>query len=157
MSSFPDPLKQLLLEIARREIKRAVAHLDCEEVSSGNHPHIPSEGVFVTLRSKGRLLGCIGQLSSPDSLLDVVAYCARAAALADPRFEPVRVAELAEIEIELSILSSPVDITLEEIVPGKHGLVVSHGPRRGVLLPQVAVQFRWEAERFWKKHAPKPV
>ncbi|MGC2281240.1 MAG: AmmeMemoRadiSam system protein A, partial [Candidatus Acidiferrales bacterium] len=105
-------------------------------------------GAFVTLYRHGRLRGCVGQLPSKDPLVEVVAHCAKAAALEDPRFKPVPAEELAEIEIELSILSPLADVTLEKIEAGQHGLVVSHGWRRGVLLPQVATQFSWQAERF---------
>ena len=67
-------------------------------------------GAFVTLHRRGRLRGCVGQLPSPESLAAVVAHCAQAAALEDPRFEPVSPEELADIEIELSILSALEDV-----------------------------------------------
>ena len=55
--------------------------------------------------SRGRLRGCIGQISPGLPLLEVVAYCAKAAALEDPRFVRSSPEELAEIEIEISVLS----------------------------------------------------
>jgi hypothetical protein len=85
----------------------------------------------------------------------VVAHCAKAAALEDPRFKPVRAEEVAEIEIELSILSPLQDTTLEKIEAGKHGLVVSRGWQRGVLLPQVATEFKWQAARFLEETCVK--
>jgi AmmeMemoRadiSam system protein A len=78
----------------------------------------------------------------------VVAHCARAAVLEDPRFEPVRTEEVPQIEIELSVLSELEDALPGRIEPGRHGLIVSRGQQRGLLLPQVAAEFRWTAERF---------
>jgi AmmeMemoRadiSam system protein A len=112
-------------------------------------------GAFVTLHRRGRLRGCVGQLPSKEPLLEVVAHCAKAAALEDPRFKPVRADEIAEIEIELSILSRLEDVTPGRIETGKHGLVVSRGWQRGVLLPQVATEFKWQAARFLEETCVK--
>lgn len=112
-------------------------------------------GAFVTLHRAGRLRGCVGQIMVPGSLVETVAHCARAAALEDPRFKPVRVDELAEIEIELSVLSQLETIAPEQIEAGKHGLMVSRRGRRGVLLPQVATQFRWSALRLLEETCVK--
>jgi AmmeMemoRadiSam system protein A len=112
-------------------------------------------GAFVTLHRRGRLRGCVGQLPGRDSLAAVVAHCARAAALEDSRFELVISAELSEIDIEVSVLSALEDVTLEAIVAGKHGLVVSQGRQRGVLLPQVATQFNWQPRRFLEETCVK--
>ena len=112
-------------------------------------------GAFVTLHRRGRLRGCVGQLPGRDSLAAVVAHCARAAALDDSRFEPVTSTELFEIDIEVSLLSALQDVTLEAIEPGKHGLLVSRGTQRGVLLPQVASQFQWGAQRFLEETCVK--
>ena len=155
MSSLADREKQLLLQIARNALTRAVQHqpplLDfvVEEIF-----HQPG-GAFVTLHRRGRLRGCVGQLPGRDALIEVVMHCARAAALDDSRFEPVEAAELGEIEIELSILSALEDVTLEQIETGKHGLVVSRGRQRGVLLPQVAREFKWQAQRFLEETCVK--
>jgi hypothetical protein len=86
---------------------------------------------------------------------EVVAHCSKSAALEDPRFEAVSAAELPGIEIELSVLSVPVDVNLEQIEPGKHGLIVSCGWKRGVLLPQVAGQFHWNAQQFLEETCAK--
>ena len=112
-------------------------------------------GAFVTLHRRGRLRGCVGQLPGRDSLAEVVAHCARSAALHDSRFDPVTTAELSDIEIEVSVLSALEDLTLEAIEAGKHGLVVSQGTQRGVLLPQVASQFNWPAQRFLEETCVK--
>ena len=112
-------------------------------------------GAFVTLHLRNRLRGCIGQLPGTEPLWYVVGYCAKAAALEDPRFEPVRPDELAEIEIEISVLSQPLDTLPEMIEAGKHGIIVSRGAQRGVLLPQVATQFHWDAARFLEETCMK--
>ncbi len=155
MSSLAEREKQLLLEIARSALTEAVEGKpplrECvfEEIF-----HQPA-GAFVTLHRRKRLRGCVGQLPGRDALADVVAHCARAAALHDSRFEPVQVAELSEIEIEVSVLSALEVVTLEQIQTGKHGLVVSQGRLRGVLLPQVASEFAWQAQRFLEETCVK--
>lgn len=158
MFSFAESEKRLLLSIARSAVVLAVERRShFTGYPAETFLHQPG-GAFVTLRMGRRLRGCIGRLLAPfsrDSLAETIAACARSAALEDPRFSPVRPPELSQIEIELSILSRVFPITHEEIVPGRHGLVVSHGPFRGVLLPQVALEFRWQALRFLEETCVK--
>ncbi len=155
MSPLADREKQQLLELARRALIAGVEKREPIQYFPDDEILRQPGGAFVTLHRRGRLRGCVGQLPSNDPLVEVVAHCAKAAALEDPRFKPVPAEELAEIEIELSILSPLDDVTLEKIEPGKHGLVVSHGWRRGVLLPQVATEFNWQAERFLEETCVK--
>jgi AmmeMemoRadiSam system protein A len=155
MSSLADREKQSLLEVARRAVIRAVELRESLEKLPEDVNLMQPAGVFVTLRLRGRLRGCIGQLPSNEPLVRVVAYCARSAALEDPRFEPVTPQELSELDIELSILSALEDIAPDQIEPGKHGLLVSQGSVRGVLLPQVASEYRWAAERFLEETCAK--
>jgi AmmeMemoRadiSam system protein A len=155
MSSLADCEKQLLLQLARSALTLAVQEKPpLQEFPSEKFLHQPA-GAFVTLHRRGRLRGCVGQLPGRDALAEVVAHCARAAALDDSRFDPVVLSELSEIEIELSVLSVLEDVTLDAIEPGKHGLVVSQGRQRGVLLPQVAAEFRWPAQRFLEETCVK--
>jgi uncharacterized protein len=147
--------KKLLMNAARRALELGVRSRELlAELPTDESLH-RRRGAFVTLRIRNRLRGCIGQLPSREPLIRVVAHCARAAALEDPRFEPVRTEELPEIEIELSILSPLVDATPEQIEPGKHGISVSQGWQRGVLLPQVATQFHWDARKFLEETCVK--
>ena len=155
MSSLVDREQQTLLELARRVLTAAVECREFLESLPVNEILQRPAGAFVTLRRRGRLRGCIGQVSSRDPLIQVVAYCARAAALEDPRFEPVRPQELPELDIELSILSPVFEITSETILVGKHGLLISRGWQRGVLLPQVAAEFGWPAEKFLEETCTK--
>jgi AmmeMemoRadiSam system protein A len=155
MSSLAEREKQLLLQIARSALTLAVAgEPSLQEFPSDEILQLPA-GAFVTLHRRGRLRGCVGQLPGRDALVAVVAHCARAAALDDSRFEPVTSAEVSEIEIEVSVLSALQDVTLEAIEAGRHGLVVSQGRQRGVLLPQVATQFNWGARRFLEETCVK--
>jgi AmmeMemoRadiSam system protein A len=155
MCPLPNSEKQFLLEVARRSMIEAVHG----RAVSDDFPSAPgsplSAGAFVTLHRRGRLRGCIGQISSPQPIVPLVAYCARAAALDDPRFRPVEAQEIQEIEIELSILSALNDITLARIEVGKHGLMVTRGSTRGVLLPQVAAQYGWNSVRFLEETCVK--
>jgi AmmeMemoRadiSam system protein A len=155
MSPLADREKQLLLELARRALTAGVEKRESIPDFPADEALRQPGGAFVTLHRRGRLRGCVGQLPSKEPLVEVVAHCAKAAALEDPRFKPVRADEIAEIEIELSILSGLEDVTLGRIEAGKHGLVVSRGWQRGVLLPQVATEFKWQAARFLEETCVK--
>ncbi len=106
-------------------------------------------GAFVTLERDGELRGCIGHLAADKPIARVVQDMAIAAATQDPRFPAVTWAELPGLEIEISALSSFQRVTDPgEIRVRRHGLVVSEGRRRGLLLPQVAEREGWDAETF---------
>jgi len=147
--------KLLLLTVARRTMATAVLRGPSTEGLPTEIATLECAGVFVTLRRSGRLRGCIGQIALKQPTAELVAYSARAAALEDPRFEPVRVDELTEIEIELSILSPPEPVAPEQVEAGRHGLIVSRGFRRGVLLPQVATEHRWGSLRLLEETCVK--
>jgi len=155
MPSLADREKQILLKVARRALELAVERDESLESLPENAELSRPAGAFVTLRQRSRLRGCIGRLASRDSLISVVAYCARAAASEDPRFRAVSACEVSEIVIELSILSPLEDINLEQVKVGQHGLLVSTDFQRGVLLPQVAVEFQWSPERFLEETCVK--
>jgi AmmeMemoRadiSam system protein A len=106
-------------------------------------------GAFVTLTRNGRLRGCIGFVFAERPLLETVREAAQAAAFQDPRFPPLRAAELPEIRLEISVLSEPRPVVnLEEIQVGRHGLIVRRGSRSGLLLPQVATEYGWDRDTF---------
>ncbi len=109
-----------------------------------------ARGAFVTLkrRADGSLRGCIGFMESDAPLLETVMRMAVAAATEDPRFDPVSLEELAEIEIEISALGAIAPIRPQEVEVGRHGLLIRLGRRRGVLLPQVPVEHGWDRETF---------
>lgn len=106
-------------------------------------------GAFVTLHLRGGLRGCIGQPEPSDPLGLVVPHCAAAAALEDPRFPRVSLEELTSITVEVSVLTPPTPVADPAGVEvGRHGLVIARGSQRGLLLPQVAVEWRWSREEF---------
>ena len=143
--------RQRLLQIAREAI---LAHVNGASVAAV--PELPradtlrrATGAFVTIHHHGELRGCIGHLESNRSLPAVVRECAIAACSADPRFSPVTAAELPGLDIELSLLGPLEPITLaDEIEIGRHGLLVERDWQRGLLLPQVATEGRWDPETF---------
>lgn len=144
-----------LLELARRAITEAVSH---QQVIGNIHPSgvfLEKRGVFVTLHAGGRLRGCIGIVEPSEPLADSIARSAASAALEDPRFSPVRVEELPELQIEISLLSRPELILPENIEIGKHGLLILQNSKRGLLLPQVAVEHRLNRERFLEETCRK--
>jgi AmmeMemoRadiSam system protein A len=155
MSSLAEREKQLLLQIARSALTLGVANKPPPRDFPNEEFLQQPAGAFVTLHRRGRLRGCVGQLPGRDALAAVVAHCARAAALDDSRFDPVTSSELSEIDIEVSVLSALEDVALDAIEPGKHGLLVGRGMQRGVLLPQVASQFKWGAQRFLEETCVK--
>jgi uncharacterized protein len=105
-------------------------------------------GVFVSLHVGKRLRGCIGVVEPDGPLGDSIVRCALGAARHDPRFPRVRLEELRNLQIEISLLSPPLAIRPEQIEIGSHGLLISRGLQRGLLLPQVAVKHRLSAEQF---------
>jgi AmmeMemoRadiSam system protein A len=106
-------------------------------------------GAFVTLHTRGDLRGCIGHIEATEPLGRVVVRCAVAACSSDPRFPPVAAGELDAIDVEISLLGPLERIDgPQEIVVGRDGLVVERGRQRGLLLPQVATEWGWDAETF---------
>jgi AmmeMemoRadiSam system protein A len=88
-------------------------------------------------------------------LYRTVAEAARAAAFDDPRFQPVTPEEAPNLKVEISVLSALQPIVPEDVVVGKHGLVVIQGSRRGLLLPQVPVEWGWDRETFLSQTSVK--
>jgi uncharacterized protein (TIGR00296 family) len=116
-------------------------------------------GVFVTLNKVAgtahRLRGCIGFPYPVMPLVEAVKDAAVSAALKDPRFEAVSLGEMGSITVEVSVLTPPEVIEVERpdeypehVVIGRDGLIVSRGANRGLLLPQVPVEWGWDAEEF---------
>jgi AmmeMemoRadiSam system protein A len=140
--------RQRLLSIARLALTAQVTGAPMPEKESHDVLLRPA-GAFVSLHLGGNLRGCIGHIEASEPLGRVVARCAVAAGTSDPRFPAVTPAELADIDIEISILGPLESIsTLEHIEIGRHGLLVELGSRRGLLLPQVATEWKWNREKF---------
>jgi len=148
MLRLTDAEKDRLLELARAALEEAVRLGRVSEVAEPAEALRTPCGAFVTLTKGKRLRGCIGHIEAIKPLYATVRECARAAALDDPRFDPVTPSELPSLHLEISILSPLLDVVPEQVEVGRHGLLISRGARRGLLLPQVAVEWNWDREQF---------
>jgi len=148
MSCLSDADRNTLLDLARQAIVEAVCH-------GGLLHSIPQSavlerqcGVFVSLHVKGKLRGCIGVIDGRERLGESIVRCAAGAALDDPRFTRMKPEEIGDVEIEISLLTPLEPIRPEDVEIGTHGLLVEQGGRRGLLLPQVALEHHLDRERF---------
>jgi AmmeMemoRadiSam system protein A len=148
MSPLTEEEGRTLLAIARRSVAAAVLGQSPPDLPGHSGPLAERCGAFVTLRRHEELRGCIGHIESDEPLVQTVAGCGASAALCDPRFPPVSAAEIPDLSIEISVLSPLADISPEEIEIGRHGLMISRGLRRGLLLPQVPLEWAWDREEF---------
>ena len=144
------------------ERKDALLRLACETLQAHlcgqAAPELPPvvspglcRGAFVTLRKRGSLRGCLGRVTGDRPVAEVVRGLTIAAASEDPRFPPVTAEEYADIDIEVSVLSSPValdPVDPKAIVIGRDGVIVRRGDVSGLLLPQVARERNWSPEQF---------
>ena len=140
--------RERLLQLAREAIAAhvgvAAAHVPGTTPTLEQH-----SGAFVTIHNRGELRGCIGHIEANEPLSKVIPRCAVAACSSDPRFPPITAAELRDIEIEISVLGPLEPIAgAQDVEVGRHGLVVEMGWQRGLLLPQVATEWNWDAETF---------
>jgi len=148
--------QRLLLQIARNAVGsyllRQVPHLAEAPCGVLAEPH----GIFVSIHKGTALRGCIGNIHPAGPLYRSAAECAISAAVGDPRFMPMSYAELAEVEFEISVLSPMSRVRdVSEIEVGRHGLLISKGGARGLLLPQVATAHGWNRERFLQETCTK--
>src|SRR6266849_10908945 len=140
--------RQSLLGLARQAVTQAVSRGQILADTPTGGIFSQQSGVFVSLHIGKRLRGCIGVVEPEEPLGDSVVRSAASAALQDSRFPAVRPDELSDLQIEISLLSPPLPIRFEEIEIGRHGLLISRGRQRGLLLPQVALEHRLSAEQF---------
>jgi AmmeMemoRadiSam system protein A len=147
--------RQALVSRARAAIAHAIG-ADTDRPHGGEVPihELPilrnlRAGAFVTLRVQGALRGCIGYPEPDLRLVEVVERCAVSAAVSDPRFRPLSAEEWSNTHLELSVLGpiEPVSY-IQDVVVGRDGLIVESGRRRGLLLPQVAIEWNWDAHEF---------
>ena len=119
-------------------------------------PHLAEpRGAFTTLYYRGDLRGCVGYVLPVTSLYRTVAESARGAAFDDSRFPPVTRDEAPELRVSLSVLSPPQPIQPEQMEIGRHGLLITLGPYRGLLLPQVPVEHGWDRIAFLEQTCRK--
>jgi AmmeMemoRadiSam system protein A len=138
--------RRFLLELARKTVREVVAtgRLPAVDTAPLAPKFTTKKGCFVTLTERGALRGCIGHIVAQEPLIQAVVDNARNAALRDSRFSPVTTDEVAQLEIEISVLTEPLPLffsspkdLLQKLQPGKDGVVLQIGGRGATYLPQV--------------------
>ena len=148
MDVLADAEREKLLRLARRSLEARVRGQTAPEVEHGG-VFDDLFGAFVTIHRHGELRGCLGRIEGDAPLGEVVRHLAQAVGDSDPRFQPVAPNELSELAIEISVLTPEHEVSnVSEIEVGRHGLIVERGHRRGLLLPQVAVEHGWTRDAF---------
>jgi MEMO1 family protein len=141
--------KKTLLAIARQTVVSYVRDGKAPDFDIDSAALKQDGAAFVTLHKQGQLRGCIGQIIARMPLWKCVREMAVAAATQDPRFSKVRPDEIPQLHIEVSVLTPPmVCEDPQNVVVGKHGLIMSRGYSRGLLLPQVPTEWGWDRETF---------
>jgi len=138
-----------LLNIARETIVAHVSGTPLPAIDHVSRGLKHKNGCFVTIKMQGMLRGCIGNFVSDKPLYHLVQEMAMCAATRDPRFYPMKPADLDDFELEISVLS-PLKLTtsVDSITVGKHGIYIVKNHHRGVLLPQVATEYGWDRDTF---------
>jgi len=158
-TKIPNPIFSLspeekieLLRLARSAINQFIKEKKIINYNTENLNFLAKKGAFVTLKREGNLRGCIGFIEPVAPLYQTVIQASVYAACRDQRFLPVSAEELDDLEIEISVLSPLKKIHNPSLIRvGKHGLVISKGNKRGLLLPQVPVENNWSRETFLKQ------
>jgi MEMO1 family protein len=141
--------KKGLLSLARKTLEYAFEKRKAPTAADLSYTPLPEtekiSGAFVTLKEKGELRGCIGDIFPERPLYEAVIGNAISAAFQDPRFNPLAREELAKVSIEITVLTSPQPVKgYEDIVLGKHGILLNKNGHRAVFLPQVATEQGWD-------------
>jgi hypothetical protein len=137
-----------LLRIARQTLQASFGQGEKPSLDPGGSAALARKtACFVTLKIGGELRGCIGELEAREPLIQAVAHRAISAAMEDPRFRPLSERELAKVTIEISAMSPLRKVASpDEVVVGKHGVVVRQSFHSGVFLPQVAPEQGWDRD-----------
>jgi AmmeMemoRadiSam system protein B/AmmeMemoRadiSam system protein A len=159
-TALDDATGRRLVRLARATLRTRLAGSHDLSTELGSFPKGPLyerlQGVFVTLyrkdpaeiARKGKLRGCIGQVTPRMPLYEAVVHAAVSAALLDRRFTPVLASELDRLEVEVTALMPPAPIgSWRDIEIGKHGIVLEKNGRSALFLPQVAVDQGWNIEQ----------
>lgn len=153
-AQIPPEDRQRLLAHARRCIRAALAGEPLPEMADPPQALRATKGCFVTLRMRpaDTLRGCLGRIEPQDPLWRIAGEVAAASATRDRRFAPLTPAELDAVRIQISVLEpferihGPADI-----VVGEHGVYLTCGAAEGLLLPQVAAEYGWDAQEFVRR------
>ncbi len=144
--------QSFLLKLARDTIAGALAGLDSPAADGTNgfsveSPLFEDRGVFITLTQRGNLRGCIGSIDGSEPLIHGVSRHALNAAFNDPRFPPLRPADLQSVAIEISVLTPPIPVPgIDAIDVTRHGVLLEKEGRHAVFLPQVAREQGWDRD-----------
>ncbi|HPT62643.1 MAG TPA: AmmeMemoRadiSam system protein A [Candidatus Atribacteria bacterium] len=134
-------LRKVIPSLARRAIEYYLKEGKYLPLPPGLPSYLISEkrGVFVSLKKKGRLRGCIGTyIPRYENIAQEIIHNAVSAATQDPRFPPLQEEELPFVSVSVDILSYPEEVnSLEELDPKKYGVIVEKGWKRGLLLPDI--------------------
>ncbi|MBC7362728.1 MAG: AmmeMemoRadiSam system protein A [Candidatus Aminicenantes bacterium] len=141
--------KKFLLQLARQSIVHYLKNREMLDIEVDNPRLKEKQGAFVTLHVNGELRGCIGYPLPYKPLYQTIIEVAVAAATEDYRFTPLSEEELDDLSIEISVLTLPRKVERpEEVVVGKHGIIISKGLHKGLLLPQVPLEYGWDLETY---------
>jgi AmmeMemoRadiSam system protein B/AmmeMemoRadiSam system protein A len=141
--------REELLALARTTIEAHLIAGQMPDYETDDPALVRRSGVFVTLRQHGELRGCIGHTRADLPLYRAVQEMAVAAATGDPRFASLKSEDLADVTVEISVLSPYRRLTdVNEVQVGTHGLMIYKDGRQGLLLPQVPVEQGWDGEAF---------
>lgn len=138
--------QEFLLGLARKAIHQYLEEGKTLKVKTEEDEKLKEKrGAFVTLKANDQLRGCIGYPLPYKPLNETIIEVAISAATQDFRFQPLSLDELEETQIEISVLSLPKPVKkIKEIEVGKHGIIISKGLSKGLLLPQVPVEWNWD-------------
>ena len=128
-----------LVQLAKKAVESYVKNHELARAQELTPEMKVEAGVFVSLKRHGQLRGCIGTFEPMQSnVAEEIIQNAISAAVRDPRFDPVRPDELADLEYSVDVLSRPEEVKSKaELDPKKYGLIVQCGYRRGLLLPDL--------------------
>ena len=144
-----DEEKRLLHQMVKAVVENGAKGKPVPEFKVESSILKENRGAFVTIHKKGQLRGCIGYIEGHGPLHKTIEKMAEAAAFQDPRFSPVKEKELPELDYEISVLTPLRKITdVNEIEVGKHGIYIKKGWNSGLLLPQVATEYKWDRQTF---------
>lgn len=153
-NEFSPEERTLLLKLAHEAIESRLEGREFSLQPPTLHLAEP-RGVFTTLYFQANLRGCVGYVFPVTSLYQTVIETARASAFEDNRFPSVTREEAPHLSVSLSILSRLQPIAADQIEVGRHGLLVTMAGRRGLLLPQVPVERRWDRAMFLEQTCRK--
>lgn len=149
--NLDDKEKEYYLKLARKSIADELGIQYTPGIDPKYNPSHGNDlyGVFVTLTKDGELRGCIGYIRGYEPLVNSIKKMAKEAAFHDYRFGPLHKDEFEKIKIEISILSPMQKInSIDEIIIGRDGLMITRQNNSGLLLPQVPVEYNWDLKTY---------